>query len=70
MLVTIHFSICYCPIFVITMIKIHKMLPIELSHVIKGKTENEDSVIERLLPQYLHIILKAMAATYIGNGME
>jgi len=46
------------------------MLPIKLSHVIKGKTENEDSVIEKLLPQYLHIILKAMAATYIGNGME
>jgi hypothetical protein len=68
MLVTIHFNICYCPIFVIT-IKIHKMLPIKLIHVIKGKTENEDSVIEKLLPQYLHIILNAMAA-YIGNSME
>jgi len=70
MLVTIHFNICYCPIFVKTMIKIHKMSPIKLSHVIKGKTEKEDSVIEKLLPQYLHIILKAMAATYIGNSMK
>jgi len=52
------------------MIKIHKMSPIKLSHVIKGKTEKEDSVIEKLLPQYLHIILKAMAATYIGNSMK
>ena len=52
------------------MIKIHKMLPINLSRVIKGKTENEDSVIEKLLPQYLDIILKAMAATCIGNSMQ
>jgi hypothetical protein len=43
------------------------MLPIKLSHVIKGKSENDDSVIEKLLS---HIILKAMAATYIGNSME
>jgi hypothetical protein len=46
------------------------MLPIKLSHVIEGKTENKDSVIEKLLPQYLHIIPKAMAATYIGNSMK
>jgi len=37
------------------------MLPINLNRVIKGKTENEDSVIENLLPQYLRIILTAMA---------
>ena len=51
-------------------VKIHNMLPIKLSHVIIGKTENEDAVIEKLLPQYVHIVLTAMAATFIGNSME
>jgi hypothetical protein len=46
------------------------MLPFKLCHVIKGKTENEDSFTEKLLPQYWHIIQKAMAATYIGNSIE
>ena len=68
--VTIHLSIWYRPIFVITLIEIHKMLPIKLSHVIRGKTENEDSVIKKLLPQYLHIILTAVSATFIGKSWE
>jgi hypothetical protein len=46
------------------------MLPIKLSHVIRGKTENEDSVIKKLLPQYLHIILTAVSATFIGKSWE